>query len=501
MRYVILCLAPLLAAAASADVVRVEGGELSGIPGNNPDIRVFKGIPYAQPPIGDLRWRAPKPLPPWAGVRAADKFSNTCIQMPYAEGSPYRAVDQPVSEDCLYLNVWTPAKSNRERHPVMVWIHGGALTRGSGSLAAYDGEEFAKKGVVLVTLNYRLGIFGFYAHPELTKESDRNASGNYGILDQVAALEWVQKNVGAFGGDPKRVTIFGESAGSWCVNVLTATPLARGLFQRAIGESGALFSGLPTLAEAEQRGAQAAKQLGAGSIAEMREKSAADLMKARVETRPVVDGWLLPQQVMAIYAAHKQNEVPLLIGSNANEGTVFTPAVVHPDSFREMAQNRFGDQAAEFLKIYPASDDEEARQSSAELFRDQTFGWEMRTWARMAANNTKAKIFVYYFSRVPPGPFGARLGAYHAAEIPYVFGHMRGATQDLDNEITNAMSSYWVNFAMWGDPNHKDVPRWPAYHLNLELAMSFSQRIQPTEVPNKSGLDFLDAYFQKKGHW
>lgn len=501
MGFLILCLAPLLAA-ASADVVRIDGGELSGIAGSSSEVRVFKGIPYAQPPVGDLRWRAPKPIPNWDGVRTADKFSKTCNQTPYPAGSPYYAADQPTSEDCLYLNVWTPAKSNRERHPVMVWIHGGALTRGSGSIGAYDGEELAKKGVVIVTINYRLGIFGFYAHPELTRESERNSSGNYGILDQIAALQWVQKNIGQFGGDPKRVTIFGESAGSWSVNVLTATPLAKGLFQRAIGESGALFSGLPTLAEAEKHGVETARQLGAGSIAAMRAKSAQELMKANgAIARPVVDGWLLPQQIMAIYAARRQNDVPLLIGSNANEGTVFVPGNIKPDAFKAMAQQRFGDQSAEFLKIYPASDDEEAHQSSAEVFRDQTFGWEMRTWARMQGKNPKAKIFVYYFSRVPPGPFGARLGAYHASEIPYVFSHMSGYTKDIDNAINDAMSSYWVNFAWFGDPNGKDMPKWPAYHLKSELAMSFGQRIQPTEVPNKSGLDFLDVFFQKNGRW
>ncbi len=506
MRYLILCCAALLGAAASGanpDLVRVDGGQVSGVNGYQEGIRVFKGIPYAQAPVGDLRWRAPKPPAPWEGVRAADKFGAACMQTPYPEGSPYRSAAEPVSEDCLYLNVWTPAKSNRERHPVMVWIHGGAFTRGSGSTPAYDGEELAKKGVIVVTINYRLGIFGFFAHPELTRESDRNSSGNYGILDQIAALEWVQKNIGAFGGDPRRVTIFGESAGSWSVNILTATPLAHGLFQRAIGESGALFAGLPTLADAEKRGLAVAKQLGADSIAALRARPAEDLLKAQGNlASAIVDGWLLPQQITAIYAEHKQNDVPLLIGSNADEGTAFVPATVKPEDFKAMVQRRFGDDSAAFLKIYPASDSEEAHQSAAELVRDQTFGWEMRTWARAQAKTGKSKIFVYYFSRVPPGPFGARLGAYHASEIPYVFGHMKGPqVQDIDNEITRAMSTYWVNFAVWGDPNHKDLPKWPPYHLKLELAMSFGQRIQPTEVPNKSALDFLDAYFQKHGRW
>ena len=337
----------------------------------------------------------------------------------------------------------------------------------------------------------------------MTRESDRNSSGNYGILDQIAALEWVQKNVGVFGGDPKRICIFGESAGSWGVNVLTASPLTRGLFQRAIGESGALFDGLPTLATAEQRGVAIAKQVGADSIAALRAKPAADLMKVQAAiAMPVVDGWLLPRQISAIYAQHQQNDVPLLIGSNADEGTAFTPAPVHPDDFKAMAKRQFGEESAAFLKIYPATDEDEAHQSAAELMRDETFGWEMRTWARAQIQTGKSKVFMYYFSRVPPGPLGAKLGAYHASEIPYVFGHMKGPqVPDIDNAVTNAMSSYWVNFAAYGDPNHKDMLRWPAYHLSLELAMGFGQRIAQTEVPNKSGLDLLDAYFRKNGHW
>ena len=233
-----LCLAALplaCSAIAANEPVRLDTGLLQGVPGANPEITVYKGVPYAAPPVGDLRWRAPKGPAKWDGVRKADQFSATCMQTNYAEGSPYRQPPAAVSEDCLYLNVWTGAKSAKERRPVMVWIHGGALTRGAGSLPTYDGEALAKKGVVLVTINYRLGIFGFFAHPELTKESDRNSSGEYGFLDQIQALEWVHKNIEAFGGDPKRVTIFGESAGSWSINTLVATPLAKGLFQRAIG--------------------------------------------------------------------------------------------------------------------------------------------------------------------------------------------------------------------------------------------------------------------------
>jgi para-nitrobenzyl esterase len=496
---VALCAAlPLLAV---DQPVRVENGLVSGTVGITSDVQVFKGIPYATPPVGDLRWRAPKPAQKWEGVRKADQFGATCMQTPYPEGSPYRTAPEPVSEDCLYLNIWTGAKSPKEGRPVMVWIHGGAFTRGAGSNAVYDGEELAKKGVVLVTINYRLGIFGFLAHPELTKESDRNSSGNYGILDQIAALEWVQKNIQAFGGDPKRVTIFGESAGSWAVNLLVATPLAKGLFQRAIGESGANFAMLPKLADAEQTGVRIAKAMGADSIAALRAKSAAELLKAGGQAaRPNVDGWMLPDQVFAIFAKGKQNDVPTLIGSNADEGTAFTPASVKEDAFKEQARTRFGDQAEQYLSIYPARSDEQAHASAAAAMRDQTFGWEMRTWARMQAKTGKSKVYLYYFSRVPPGPVGKRLGAYHASEIRYVFDNLRNTqADDIDRTIADDMSSYWVNFATHGDPNGKHVPKWPAYTEKNDVAMGFGEEhIETTQLPNKPGLDFFDAYFQRQ---
>src|ERR1700676_5229926 len=247
--------------AAISEPVHVSDGLVSGVTGSDSDVRVFKGIPFAAPPVSDLRWRAPKAPQHWEGVRTADKFSDTCMQRRPANA----ATERPMSEDCLYLNVYTAAKSAKDHRPVMVWIHGGALTSGAGSL--YDGEALAKKGVVVVTVNYRLGVFGFYANPELTKESDRNASGNYGLLDQIVALEWVQKNIAAFGGDPKRVTIFGEYAGSWSVNYLVATPLAHGLFQRAIGESGAEFAPARKLADMEQAGVKFGQSIGADSLA------------------------------------------------------------------------------------------------------------------------------------------------------------------------------------------------------------------------------------------
>jgi len=476
-------------AAAITDPVRVEQGQLSGVPGSDPSVRVYKGIPFAAPPTGDLRWRAPKPAADWPGVRKADQFSATCMQTPYAEGSLYRSEPQPVSEDCLYLNIWTAAKSASDKRPVMVWIHGGAFTRGSGSMPTYDGENFAKKGVVLVTVNYRLGIFGFFAHPGLTQESEHHSSGNYGILDEIAALKWVQKNIAAFGGDPKRVTIFGESAGSWAVNVLVASPLAKGLFQRAIGESGANFNKMTTLADLEKSGLRVGS-----SIPDLRAKSADDVLKTLGAFSVNVDGWLLPSDVMTIFEKGQQNDVPILIGSNADEGTAFMPPKITVAGFQMTAQSRFKGHADEVLKIYPATSDAEAWKASAALMRDQTFGLQMRTWARMQTKSGKSPAYLYYFSRVPPGPVGEHYGAFHASEISYVFGTAdigRRTWDDSDRKLSDIMSSYWVNFATTGNPNGKSLPVWPNYDENKDVALGLGDEIHPIPVPNKAGLDFL----------
>jgi para-nitrobenzyl esterase len=420
------------------------------------------------------------------------------MQVPYPEGSPYRAAAEPVSEDCLYLNVWTGAKSAEERRPVMVWIHGGALTRGSGSLDAYDGEEFARRGVVLVTINYRLGLLGYMAHPELTKESEHHVSGNYGMLDQLAALEWVRANIAAFGGDAGRVTIFGESAGSWSVNTLVASPKAKGLFARAIGESGASFAPLAVLADAEKGGERVAAQLGAASLAELRAKPAEEFVKLGADlARPNVDGWLLPAQVKAIFAQGKQNDVPVLMGSNADEGTAFTPPSVTPAAFKGMAAMRYGPLAEQFLALYSAATEQEARASAAAAIRDQTFGWEMRTWARMQTETGKSRAFLYYFSRVPPTPVGAALGAYHASEIAYVFHHVT-SDREVDRKLTDAMTRYWVNFAATGDPNGKDLLEWPAFSAKEEVAMGLGDQIGVIEIPHKAALDFLDSAMSRR---
>ncbi|HLW76080.1 MAG TPA: carboxylesterase family protein [Bryobacteraceae bacterium] len=498
IRAVVFFAAVLPLAASIPEPIHTQQGDLTGVAGDSSAVRVFKGIPYAEPPIQGLRWKAPKPPTRWNGVFAADHFGSECIQ-PRAGFT---------SEDCLTLNVYTAAKAAADKLPVMVWIHGGALQTGAGSM--YDGEALAKKGVVVVTINYRLGILGFLAHPDLTKESDTKSSGNYGILDQIAALEWVKKNIAAFGGDPGKVTIFGESAGSWSVNYLTATPLAKGLFERAIGESGAEFAPARSLADMEKMGEAVQEAVKARTLVELREKSPAELTapNVRFQVGVNVDGWLLPQDVYSIYSAGKQNDVPMLIGSNNDEGTMFTRSG-NLQSLKA-ASAAYGAHADDFLKVYSASTDAEAYDALAHNMRDRVFGWEMRTWARLQSKTGKNSVYMYYFSHVPPPPERVK-GAYHGSEIAYAFGNLHVAPfaqppngaepqwTDYDRKLADEMSSYWVNFAATGDPNGASLPKWPVFKIGSnEEVMSLGDTVESKAVPNKAGLDLLDTFMEEQ---
>ncbi len=502
----------------TADPVRVEQGLLAGTTGSSPEVRVYRGVPFAAPPVGDLRWKAPQPPAPWPGVRQAAQFSSACWQTQYpASAAIYQAKLPPLSEDCLYLNIWTTAKSAKDRLPVMVWIHGGGFTRGFGGTGSYDGEVLARKGAVIVTINYRLGIFGFFAHPGLSAESPHRASGNYAMLDQIAALQWVQKNISAFGGDPQRVTIFGESAGSWSVNGLMASPLAKGLFHRAIGESGGLFAPMKTLADAEKDGVKLAASLlpssseeqkknpqnsgGPDALKALRAKSAEDVLKAfDTETvHLIVDGWVLPQDIATIFSQGRQNDVPLIVGYNADEGTTLAPQAANLKAAMFVAgvYQRYGAQADQMLKVYPAASDEQAVASFYSAYRDQAFGWEMRTWARATTATGHQPAYLYYFSRRPPGPQSAKLRAFHAAEIAYVFGSFIWPFpwEDVDKKLSDAITSYWVNFAATGNPNGGELPKWPVYNAKDDQALELGDQIAVRAQINKAGLDFFDSYY------
>jgi para-nitrobenzyl esterase len=522
------------ALAAIDQPVKLDTGSVSGEAGKNFEVRVFKGIPYAAPPVGELRWAPPQPALKWEGVRAADRFGNSCMQAARggrgggrgrgAAPSPGPAAGAPGpapaargpatgpanSEDCLFLNVWTAAKSPSEKRPVMVWLHPGGYTSGSGSTPATDGENLAMKGAVVVTINYRLGIFGFFAHPELTKESPHHASGNYALLDQQAALRWVQKNIAGFGGDPKRVLVFGDSAGSSSIGNLVASPLSKGLFQRALGESGAWMglsiAPMTKLAAAEQAGERTAKQLGANSLAELRAMPADKVLGGR-GGGPVVDGWFLPDDPANIYAEGKQMDVPILVGSNKDEGTFFqgpTTAAM----FQQTSGNRYGDLAAAFFKIYPAGSDEQATVSSFAAFRDQ-LGFVMRNWAAAQTKSGKSKAYLYYFTHEPPIAGGnpppspvvtaRQEGATHGSEAQYVFENLIANRPwgELDHQLADTLSSYWVNFAATGDPNGKGLPVWPAFNAKENQRMVLGDKIQPGEALTPEQLDLFNQFYEK----
>jgi para-nitrobenzyl esterase len=371
--------------------IRLDSGLIEGVAGNSSRIRVFKGIPYATPPTGNLRWKAPQPLVPWDGVRKANHFGPICPQPPYLPGSFYQleffsGPQPPSSEDCLYLNIWTAAKSADERRPVMVWIHGGGNIQGYGSETCFYGAAFANHGVVLVTFNYRLGIFGLFAHPELAAESEHHVSGNYQELDQIAALQWVQKNIAAFGGDPANVTVFGQSSGGASINRLLVTPLAHGLFQKVIIQSAAIFNSRDSktkLADMEQRGVAMADSLGAKTIDELRQKSPDDLLAAAKKFKfdPNIDGYVLPELAVDVYVREGQTAVPMMIGSTSDEGPL-NP--VKMETFTQDVRKQFGSEADQFLNLYPFTTDDEAAQAKHDSRRDESFAGE-RAEARMQA--------------------------------------------------------------------------------------------------------------------
>jgi para-nitrobenzyl esterase len=485
--------------AAAPDVVTTDAGSVSGAIVNG--VRVFKGIPFAAPPIGELRWKAPQPVVPWRGVRAADAFGAECMQVPYPPTSPYARQNGPLSEDCLYLNVWTTA-APPDKRAVMVWIHGGAWTRGAGSVATYDGAALAKKGVVVVSTNYRLGVFGFLAHPELTAESPQHASGNYAILDHVAALKWVRKNIAAFGGDPGRVTVFGESAGSWSVSALQATPLAKGLFHRAIGESGGQFAGTPSLADAERGGVALANGVGASSLAALRSVPADTLLAVgSFRTAINVDGYVLPDTVRNLFAEKKASDVPVIVGSNANEWTTLSTPSQFPatlEAYRQRVERQYGAAVQQYDAVYPVKTPADIADALLAVGRDTTFTLEMRTWARMVAAAGQ-KAFLYQFTRVPPGPNPA-WGAYHASEIQYVFNNVgtRPWATEIDRRLGDRMSNYWVAFASSGDPNGGGLSKWMPYDRTTEPYLEFGDPIQTKHHLLKAQLDFLEGFQQQR---
>jgi para-nitrobenzyl esterase len=483
--------------------VAIDTGAIVGTTGASPEVRVFKGIPYAAPPLGANRWRAPQPAAKWSGVRPAREYGARCTQG--GTGGPNAATAPPTGEDCLYLNVWTTAEAAGDRRPVMVWFYGGGFFGGAGSEARYAGDALARKGAVVVTLNYRLGSLGFFAHPALSAEEPRKVSGNYGMHDAVAALHWVKRNIAAFGGDPDNVTIFGESAGANLTSALVGSPETQGLFQRAIAQSGGWMglgmARMGTLARAEEAGAKAMADAGIASLAELRAKPAQEVFAAIRGGNLVVDGYLIPEDLSQTFANGRQNSVDLLVGSNKDEGTFFQRPGLTAEQFTSQARQRFGVLADGFLKMFPAGSDGEATSSYLASFSDEA-SWHMRKFAALQAKQGN-DAYVYYFTRVPPTlPDRPLRGATHVAEIPYMFDNLAPPVPwtDVDLRLADIMSSYWVNFARTGDPNGAGLPAWPAYR---DAASGRAQVLGETvmteakTVPAATTLAFFDSAYQQ----
>jgi len=492
--------AAVLGFAQSPAPVPTESGLVQGVAA--PDLTVYKGIPFAAPPVGDLRWRPPQPAAKWEGVRAADKFGPDPYQGDGKNG---------VSEDCLYLNVWTPAKSAGDKLPVLVWIYGGGFSFGSTSTPVHNGEHLARKGVVLVTINYRVGSLGFLAHPELTAESAHHASGNYGLMDQIAGLQWVKRNIAAFGGDPDRVTIFGESAGGIAVSMLCASPEAKGLFRGAISQSGGSFGptrdttypgeNMRTLAQAEASGTAFAQKAGAASLADLRRLSPDKLPGGwgSGTAWPIVDGWIIPGDQHALYEAGKYNDVDLLVGYNSDEGLSFAREKT-PAEYRASVEKRYGPFAEKLLAVYPAGTDSVPK-TARDLMRDAAFGWQTWAWATLQVKTGKSKVFYYYFDQHAPKPAGsptADHGMPHGVDVPYVFQTLDRNDAKLrpeDFAISDTVSTYWTNFAKRGNPNGPGVPAWPEFTAGDRQVMYFHDTATPGPVPSADALAVLDGYF------
>ncbi|MET7683324.1 carboxylesterase family protein [Streptomyces sp. NPDC005423] len=526
-------------------LVDTEAGSVEGVPCRDRSVIVFRGIPYAAPPVGDLRWQPPQPPPRWEGVRRADRFGPMCPQPPAAAAAT--GVDVPMSEDCLNLNIWTGAPSRAEPRPVLVWIYGGGFREGTGAHPRYDGENLSRQGLVVVTFNYRLGAFGFLATTELSEESGHGSSGNYGVLDCVAALRWVRDNIARFGGDPGSVTVAGQSAGAGMVNFLAMSPLAKGLFHRAVAQSHARYARDPELrylatsyrlpADAVEAGERYTRAHGARTVRELRSLHWRKLVDGNhpvdtaVETggpakpplfRPVVDGWVIPAGYAETYGQGSQNDVDYLAGNNLDEGGAVPETMVdalradrrpaRPGAppvqltlarYTEAARHRFGTLAEEFLRLYPAATDDEAVAAGSRAARDNS-RLSTHLWGTDWTRHTTRSLHTYFWTHRTQAPGGGPRQASHGSEIDYVFGNPRGTTAtwtEQDHEVARTLSSYWTNFAATGDPNGQGLPHWPAFAPDAGSVMEIGARFRPVPVADPVRTDFWLRFFRAQQAW
>ena len=492
-------------------VVQTDKGVVSGAPGSNSAIMTFKGIPFAAPPVGDLRWKPPVAPAKWDGVLKADHYGNTCMQRNRAANP-----NPPISEDCLYLNVWTPAKSANEKLPVMVWIYGGGFSGGSASNPSFDGEGLAAKGVVRVSMNYRLGILGFLAHPELDKESPNHASGNYGLMDQIAALQWVQRNIAAFGGDPTKVMIFGQSAGGGSVHFLSVSPLAKGLFRAGVSENGLLYQWDPYLIErnpsayklikpAEEENIAYLKKAGIESMAQLKKMTAAEINALPAPPfppaffSPIIDGWVLPLDFDEVYAKGKQNDVTMIAGWTNSYYPGFKITVAE---YEKWANARFGKLAGEFLKLYPATNDAEAwamtELSAQDSYRISAYLWAT-TRQKAQPKSSKNRFWVYTYNHPEP-PDAQHRGASAGVEIPYVNNSLSKLPErpfvKLDFDVADQMSSYWANYAKTLDPNGKGLANWPSVDPKSHTTMQLGEDMKVIPLATEPRFQFFKKFLE-----
>jgi len=498
----------LFASIAAAQAADTESGRVEGA--REQSLTVYKAIPFAAPPTGDLRWKPPQPVQPWTGTRQAKTFGPACMQT--GVSMPGETPPQ-TSEDCLTLNIWTPAEAP-SRAPVLVWIYGGGFANGSASMPLYWGDRLAKRGIVVVTVAYRVGALGFLAHPELTRESSNRTSGNYGLMDQIAALEWVKRNIAAFGGDPARVTIAGQSAGAMSVSILMASPRAKGLFHRAIGQSGGFFEPVQLapsylLANAERDGEAFAKSLGAPSLAALRKLPAAAILKGDLPSgaHPVIEPSILPATPFDAFAKGAQSDVPILIGVNAQEARSLTDVRdVTAANFAAGIEKRWGKLPPPLIAAYPFKSDDEAKQARIDFETDLRFAWDIWAWARLQTATGKAPVFAYRFDRAPPFPPNsphAGWGAGHFAELWYMFDHQtqeRWPWTEDDRKLADAMAAYWTNFVKTGDPNTSTLRTWPRFTADDGPVLILNTPLAPGQVARLPNLQvFDDVYAQIRG--
>ena len=516
----LLALAAALAAPVHAQSfplnVKIDSGQLVGVASPDPAVTAYKGLPFAAPPVGDLRWKPPVAPKKWDGVFKADKYSPSCLQR---GRQPSGESGGPVSsEDCLYLNVWSPAKSTSDKLPVMVWFFGGGFNGGNGSNPEFEAVGLAKKGVIVVSINYRLGLLGYLTSPELDAESPHHVSGNYGLLDMVESLKWVKRNITAFGGDPSRVTIFGQSAGGGAVQFMAVLPQARGLFQRAISQSGTMDTGDPllwqgamsyrTLKEAETNDWYYLHNVGVDSMAKLRGMTAEQIINLPAPPFPpfppfycpVMDGYVMPATYSEIYKQQKQADVPFMVGTAA-EDLSGIPGVLKTTlpAYRKWAQEKFVTMADEFIRDYPASTDAEAGVSENLSLHDQNRVSKLG-WANEYGKGVHSKIYIYYWNH--PWPGSPERGAFHGSEIPFVMGSTASVKQpwtDHDQQIADMMTQYWANFAATGDPNGKGLPAWPVYKQGAQkTTMQLGDDPGPIDPATDARTSFFLRWFASR---